>query len=120
MAKSTPWSDEDILFLLDASIEALRSNQAGSSIIGVIEERTGRSRTSVEAKLAETGEAFRAQGLAFLPDFTPGPGESVRKAHTLLVQKVRTMRREGELDWVTPLPPSHMPNLDEGEDDHGL
>lgn len=116
MAKSTPWSDEDILFLLDISIEALRSNQAGSSIIGIIEEHTGRSRTSIEAKLAETGEAFRAQGLAFLWDFTPGPGDRIRKANSLLVERVRTLCREGELDWVAPLPPSHTPKPDEGDE----
>ena len=120
MAKPTPWSDEDILFLLDTSIEALRSKQTGSTIVSVIEGRTGRSRASVEAKLAETGEAFRSQGLAFLPDFTPGPGEPVRKAHTLLVQRVRTMRREGELDWAAPLPPSHMPRPDEDDEDDEL
>lgn len=117
MAKSTPWSDEDILFLLDVSIEALRSNQAGSSIVGVIEEHTGRSRASVKAKLAETGEAFRAQGLAFLADFTPGPGDRIRKANSLLVERVRTLRREGALDWDEPLPPSHIPHPDEVDED---
>lgn len=120
MAKPTPWRDEDILFLLDTSVEALRGNQDGSSIIGLIEERTGRSRASVEAKLAEIGEAFRSQGLAFLPDFTPGPGEPTRKANSLLVQKVRTMRREARLDWVAPLPPSHMPKPDEDDEDDEL
>lgn len=117
MAKSTPWSDEDILFLLDISIEALRNKQAVSSIVSTIEERTGRSRASVEAKLAETGEAFRSQGLAFLPDFTPGPGDRIRKANSLLVERVRTLRRESQLDWVAPLPPSHMPKRDVDDED---
>ena len=58
MAMPAPWSDEDILYLLETVIEALRNNQTGGSIMGLIQERTGRSRTFVKTKLAETGEPY--------------------------------------------------------------
>lgn len=103
--------------LLDISIEALRSNDTGGSVVSAVQERILRSRASVESKLAEIGEAFRAQGLAFLPDYTPTPGTPIRKANALIVQRVRTMRREGALDWVAPLSPEAMPNLDDEDFD---